>query len=84
MPANSNWEQAMKMIINDPRYEALGKLSEKKQCFNEYKTQRGVEEKEEERKQARESKDRLGKTLSTFYQKILTGAFRRKGDWFPL
>ena len=60
VPANSNWEQAMKMIINDPRYEALGKLSEKKQCFNEYKTQRGVEEKEEERKQARESKDRLG------------------------
>jgi len=26
-------------------------LSEKKQTFNEYKTQRGVEEKEEERRQ---------------------------------
>lgn len=63
--ASANWESAMKQIINDPRYEALAKLSEKKQCFNEYKTQRGVEEKEEERQKAKENKDKLLKFLET-------------------
>ncbi|CBY10029.1 unnamed protein product [Oikopleura dioica] len=65
IPASANWESAMKQIINDPRYEALAKLSEKKQCFNEYKTQRGVEEKEEERQKAKENKDKLLKFLET-------------------
>jgi len=63
----------MKMIINDPRYEALNKLSEKKQCFNEYKTQRGVEEKEEERRLAKENKDRLVKFLETHPKMSSTG-----------
>ena len=35
----------MKLIINDPRYKALKQLNEKKQAFNEYKTQRAKEEK---------------------------------------
>lgn len=35
----------MRMIINDPRYGALKKMNEKKQAFNEYKTQRANEEK---------------------------------------
>lgn len=35
----------MRMIINDPRYGALKKMNEKKQAFNEYKTQRVNEEK---------------------------------------
>ena len=38
---------------------ALPKLSERKQTFNEYKTQRGVEEKEEERRVAKENKEKL-------------------------
>jgi len=38
------WEQAMKQIINDPRYGALKHLNEKKQAFNAYKIQRGKEE----------------------------------------
>merc|ERR1712062_614609 len=41
VPANATWEVAMKLIINDVRYKALPKLSEKEQTFNEYKTQRG-------------------------------------------
>ncbi len=36
---------AMKQIINDHRYGALRHLNEKKQAFNEYKTQRAKEEK---------------------------------------
>merc|ERR1712110_165938 len=65
VPANATWEVAMKLIINDVRYKALPKLSEKKQTFNEYKTQRGVEEKEEERRQAKENKEKLIKFLET-------------------
>lgn len=49
VPSNASWEQAMKMIINDPRYSALAKLSEKKQAFNAYKVQTEKEEKEEAR-----------------------------------
>ena len=30
VPSNASWEQTTKMIINDPRYSALAKLSEKK------------------------------------------------------
>jgi len=63
VPAASTWEQAMKSIVNDPRYAALKKLSEKKQAFNEYKTQRGKEEKEEERVQAKENKEKLQQYL---------------------
>lgn len=35
----------MKMIVADTRYGALKKMNEKKQAFNEYKTQRANEEK---------------------------------------
>lgn len=59
VPASSTWEQAMKLIVADSRYGALKKLSEKKQAFNEYKTQRGKEEKEEERVRAKENKEKL-------------------------
>lgn len=45
MPSSATWEQAMKMIINDSRYGALKHLNEKKQAFNEYKTQKAKEEK---------------------------------------
>ncbi|XP_040197153.1 pre-mRNA-processing factor 40 homolog B isoform X5 [Rana temporaria] len=57
--SNASWEQAMKLIINDPRYSALPKLSEKKQAFNAYKSQREKEEKEEARLRAKEAKERL-------------------------
>ena len=40
-----NWDIAMRMIVADPRYGALKKMNEKKQAFNEYKTQRANEEK---------------------------------------
>ena len=43
--SNCGWEQAMKMIITDPRYGALKHLNEKKQAFNQYKAQRAKEDK---------------------------------------
>ena len=45
MPSTASWEHAMKLIVNDPRYGALKHLNERKQAFNEYKTQRVKEEK---------------------------------------
>ncbi|CAN7996057.1 unnamed protein product, partial [Ixodes pacificus] len=45
VPSNISWEQALKLIANDPRYGTLRKLNEKKQAFNAYKVQRGKEEK---------------------------------------
>jgi pre-mRNA-processing factor 40 len=43
--SNASWEQALKLIVNDPRYGALKQLNERKQAFNEYKTKRAKEEK---------------------------------------
>lgn len=43
--STASWEQALKLIINDPRYGALKQLNERKQAFNEYKTKRAKEEK---------------------------------------
>ncbi|KAK3592975.1 hypothetical protein CHS0354_023197 [Potamilus streckersoni] len=61
--SNASWEQAMKLIVNDPRYGALKHLNEKKQAFNEYKTQRVKEEKEEQRLRAKQAKEDLEQFL---------------------
>ncbi|XP_048687487.2 pre-mRNA-processing factor 40 homolog B isoform X1 [Caretta caretta] len=63
VPSNTSWELAMKMIVDDPRYSALPKLSEKKQAFNAYKAQREKEEKEEARLRAKEAKEELQRFL---------------------
>ncbi|CAM9600346.1 unnamed protein product [Lampetra fluviatilis] len=79
VPASASWEQAMKMIINDPRYSALPKLSEKKQAYNAYKTQRDKEEKEEARLKAKEAKDRLQRFLET-HEKLNSYVKYRKAE----
>jgi pre-mRNA-processing factor 40 len=63
VPSTASWESAMKLIINDPRYGALKHLNEKKQAFNEYKTQRAKEEKEENRLRAKQAKEDLEQFL---------------------
>ncbi|PVD30955.1 hypothetical protein C0Q70_10231, partial [Pomacea canaliculata] len=63
VPSNASWESAMKLIINDGRYGALKHLNEKKQAFNEYKTQRAKEEKEEQRIRAKQAKEDLEQFL---------------------
>lgn len=59
----STWEQCVKIISKDPKYNAFKKLSEKKQAFNAYKTQKQKEEKEWQRLQAKKSKENLEKFL---------------------
>ena len=63
--STASWEQAMKLISTDKRYNAIPKLNEKKQAFNAYKTQKGKEEKEEERQAAKEAKEKLYDYLIT-------------------
>ncbi|WAQ94419.1 PR40A-like protein, partial [Mya arenaria] len=63
VPSNATWESAMKLIVNDPRYGALKHLNERKQAFNEYKTQRVKEEREEARLRAKQAKEDLEKFL---------------------
>ncbi|XP_040295341.1 pre-mRNA-processing factor 40 homolog A isoform X1 [Bufo bufo] len=63
VPSTASWEQAMKMIINDPRYSALAKLSEKKQAFNAYKVQTEKEEKEDARLKYKEAKEAFQRFL---------------------
>lgn len=43
VPAEASWDNAMRLIIHDPRYGALKAMGEKKSAFNEYCTVRVVE-----------------------------------------
>lgn len=79
VPSSVSWEQAMKQIINDPRYGALKHLNEKKQAFNSYKIQRAKEEKEEQRLRAKQAKEDLEDFLLTT-EKIHSNIKYRKAD----
>ncbi|KAL1813993.1 pre-mRNA-processing protein 40A [Daucus carota subsp. sativus] len=61
--ADWNWEQAMRVIINDKRYGALKTLGERKQTFNEYLMQRKKLEAEERRLRQRKAKEEFTKML---------------------
>ncbi|XP_043278756.1 pre-mRNA-processing factor 40 homolog A isoform X2 [Venturia canescens] len=63
VPSNATWEQAVKMIQNDPRYPSMKKLNERKQAFNAYKTQRLKEEREQERLRVKKAKEDLEQFL---------------------
>ncbi|KAJ8982596.1 hypothetical protein NQ317_005068 [Molorchus minor] len=64
VPSNASWEQCVKIIFNDPRYDTFKKFNEKKQVFNAYKTQKQKDEKEEHRLKAKKSKEQLEEFLS--------------------
>ncbi|XP_021988535.1 pre-mRNA-processing protein 40A isoform X2 [Helianthus annuus] len=61
--ADWNWEQAMRVIINDKRYGALKAHGERKQAFNEYLMQRKKVEAEERRLKQRKAKEEFTKML---------------------
>ncbi|XP_066471827.1 pre-mRNA-processing factor 40 homolog B isoform X1 [Tiliqua scincoides] len=82
VPASASWEQAMKLISNDPRFSALPKLSEKKQAFNAYKSQRDKEEKEEARLRAKEAKEELQRFLEQHNKMSSTTRYRKAEQMF--
>uniref|UniRef100_A0A182INZ9 Uncharacterized protein n=1 Tax=Anopheles atroparvus TaxID=41427 RepID=A0A182INZ9_ANOAO len=63
IPSSSSWEQCVKIIQKDPKFNVFKKLSEKKQAFNAYKTQKIKDEREEQRLKAKRSKEELEKFL---------------------
>ena len=63
VPGNATWEQALKLIGDDPRYSVLKNFVEKKQIFNVYKSQRQKEEREEQRMLVKKAKEDLEKYL---------------------
>ncbi|XP_076893144.1 pre-mRNA-processing protein 40A-like [Bidens hawaiensis] len=71
--ADWNWEQAMRVIINDKRYGALKAHGERKQAFNEYLMQRKKLEAEERRLKQRKAKEEFTKMLES---KELTSSMR--------
>uniref|UniRef100_A0A131YKU8 Pre-mRNA-processing factor 40 homolog B n=1 Tax=Rhipicephalus appendiculatus TaxID=34631 RepID=A0A131YKU8_RHIAP len=79
VPSNASWEQALKLIANDPRYGTLRKLNEKKQAFNSYKVQKGKEEKEEQRLRAKKAKEDLEQFLQN-NEKMSSNTRYRKAD----
>ncbi|XP_029461364.1 pre-mRNA-processing factor 40 homolog A isoform X2 [Rhinatrema bivittatum] len=82
VPSNASWEQAMKMIINDPRYSALAKLSEKKQAFNAYKVQTEKEEKEEARCKYKEAKESYQRFLENHDKMTSTTRYKKAEQMF--
>ncbi|KAM4024465.1 pre-mRNA-processing factor 40 homolog A isoform 2-T2 [Anomaloglossus baeobatrachus] len=82
VPSNASWEQAMKMIINDPRYSALAKLSEKKQAFNAYKVQTEKEEKEEARLKYKEAKESFQRFLENHDKMTSTTRYKKAEQMF--
>ncbi|XP_028847061.1 pre-mRNA-processing factor 40 homolog A isoform X2 [Denticeps clupeoides] len=80
--SNASWEQAMKMIINDPRYSALPKLSEKKQAFNAYKVQTEKEEKEEARIKYKEAKETFQRFLENHDKMTSTTRYKKAEQMF--
>uniref|UniRef100_A0A8C9T902 Pre-mRNA-processing factor 40 homolog A n=1 Tax=Scleropages formosus TaxID=113540 RepID=A0A8C9T902_SCLFO len=80
--STASWEQAMKMIINDPRYSALPKLSEKKQAFNAYKVQTEKEEKEEARIKYKESKETFQRFLENHEKMTSTTRYKKAEQMF--
>ncbi|KAM8933532.1 pre-mRNA-processing factor 40 homolog A [Pelodytes ibericus] len=82
VPSNASWEQAMKMIINDPRYSALAKLSEKKQAFNAYKVQTEKEEKEEARSKYKIAKEAYQRFLENHEKMTSTTKYKKAEQMF--
>ncbi|NXA07320.1 PR40A factor, partial [Sapayoa aenigma] len=82
VPSSASWEQAMKMIINDPRYSALAKLSEKKQAFNAYKVQTEKEEKEEARSKYKEAKESFQRFLENHEKMTSTTRYKKAEQMF--
>ncbi|XP_055543926.1 pre-mRNA-processing factor 40 homolog A [Wyeomyia smithii] len=65
IPSSSSWEQCVKLVQKDPKFNVFKKLQEKKQAFNAYKTQKQKDEKEEQRLKIKKSKEELEKFLMT-------------------
>lgn len=82
VPANSSWDQALRIISVDRRYPLLKTLSEKKQIFNTYKTQKLKEEKEEQRLKAKKAREELEQFLLSTSRMNSSVRYRKADSMF--
>lgn len=72
----------MKLIVSDPRYRALQKVSEKKQAFNAYKVQRQKEDRERERQKARDQRENFERLVINSDQINNKTPFKKAAELF--
>mmetsp|Transcript_21153 Transcript_21153/g.39761 ORF Transcript_21153/g.39761 Transcript_21153/m.39761 type:complete len:577 (+) Transcript_21153:51-1781(+) len=84
------WEEALKLIQDDRRFNALTAAGERKQSFAEYITQSKKREKEEEREKKKRSKDKFTDALAAWKDLKLTTRYKDAAEafyneeWFKL
>ncbi|OQV16950.1 Pre-mRNA-processing factor 40-like protein B [Hypsibius exemplaris] len=63
VPSNINWENCVKIIQSDKRFDVWKKFSDRKQAFNQYKIQKQKQEKEDQRKRQEKAREMFEKML---------------------
>lgn len=78
----AKWEEALKLIQEDRRFNALEKAGERKQCFAEYVARRKKEEKEEEREKRKRAKDDFMDALNGWKDLKVSSRYRDAAEQF--
>eukprot|EP00931_Biecheleriopsis_adriatica_P024176 TRINITY_DN1512_c0_g1_i1.p1 TRINITY_DN1512_c0_g1~~TRINITY_DN1512_c0_g1_i1.p1 ORF type:complete len:568 (-),score=219.40 TRINITY_DN1512_c0_g1_i1:41-1744(-) len=84
------WEEALKLIQDDRRFQALTAAGERKQAFAEYITQSKKREKEEEREKKKKAKDDFIDALNGWKDLKLSARYKDAAEafieqeWFKL
>lgn len=78
--SNSSWENAIKCMESDSRFESVRSLPNRKFIFNEYKQHKAREEKEELRLKAKKAKEDLENFLNNDNRILPTMRYRQACD----
>merc|ERR1712060_330117 len=76
------WEEALKLIQDDRRFNALNTAGERKQVFAEFVTQTKKREKEEEREKRKRAKDEFIAALHDWKDLQLTSRYKDAAEAF--
>ncbi|CAD5215996.1 unnamed protein product [Bursaphelenchus okinawaensis] len=85
---NQSWDQAVRYIQHDPRFDLVNKISEKKRVFNEWKAQQQKDDRDSRRLATRKAKEDLeafllssGKCRPTLTYQKAKKLFRDEEVW---
>mmetsp|Transcript_57049 Transcript_57049/g.137918 ORF Transcript_57049/g.137918 Transcript_57049/m.137918 type:complete len:573 (+) Transcript_57049:92-1810(+) len=76
------WEEALKLVQEDRRFNALNTAGERKQCFAEFVTQTKKRAKEEEREKRKRAKDDFIAALSDWEDLRVTSRYKEAAEAF--
>lgn len=88
--ASMKWEEALKLIQEDPRFNALNTAGERKQEFSIWVNQSKKREKEEEREKKKQAKDDFSLALTNWKELKVTSRYKDAAEafyqeeWFKL